>query len=245
MVKTFEVHRENLLPATPAQVWATVVTGPGNLRWLYPMEIEPRVGGVVSRGPSTVTVWEPPRHFALRHESEGNLVILEYRIEAHGDGHSLLRTHLHREHTGIEGEAWDSLIDCVEKFTDFYHHTLEQSLRYFPESAVNYFVFTGPDTAAGADAMIKLKAGLGLAEDVAAGAVVQLALPGLEAQAVTVDYADRYFLGLRTGDGLYRFFGRNHWQVPVNLSLHLFAEGIDREQTEQTWQAWLDGVFAA
>jgi hypothetical protein len=31
--------------------------------------------------------------------------------------------------------------------------------------------------------------------------------------------------------------------MPVGLSL-LFADSIDREQTEKAWSAWLDGVFA-
>ncbi len=85
MAQEFEICKENELPATPEQVWEAVATGPGNLRWLFPMEIEPRVGGAVSRGPSTVTAWDPPWRFACRYESEEGLsAVLEYLIELDG-----------------------------------------------------------------------------------------------------------------------------------------------------------------
>ena len=70
MTQTLDFQRQTVLPAAPERVWSAVATGAGNLAWLFPMEIEPWVGGVVSRGPCTVTVWNPPSDFACVHEAE-------------------------------------------------------------------------------------------------------------------------------------------------------------------------------
>ena len=52
------------------------------------------------------------------------------------------------------------------------------------------------------------------------------------------------FLGVRTSDGLYRFYGRNAFGMPVGLAHHLFAAAVDREKTELAWRTWLDGLYA-
>ena len=50
--------------------------------------------------------------------------------------------------------------------------------------------------------------------------------------------------GVRAEDGLYRFFGRNHYGGVVGMSAHLFADGVDAAAREAQLKAWLDGVFA-
>jgi hypothetical protein len=59
-----------------------------------------------------------------------------------------------------------------------------------------------------------------------------------------IDYSTREFLGVRTTDGLYRFFGRNHFGSVVGMSAHLFVDGIDAPAREAALKAWLDGVYA-
>jgi hypothetical protein len=59
-----------------------------------------------------------------------------------------------------------------------------------------------------------------------------------------VDYSTPAFLGVRSDDALYRFYGRDAWGWPVGVGHHLFAAGTDRETTERAWSAWLAGVFA-
>ena len=49
---------------------------------------------------------------------------------------------------------------------------------------------------------------------------------------------------MRTDDGLYRFFGRNHYGSVVGMSAHLFVDGVDAAQQEAALKAWLDGVYA-
>jgi hypothetical protein len=59
-----------------------------------------------------------------------------------------------------------------------------------------------------------------------------------------IDYSTRAFLGVRTADGLYRFFGRNHFGGVVGMSAHLFVDGVDAASSEAALQAWLNGVYA-
>ena len=52
------------------------------------------------------------------------------------------------------------------------------------------------------------------------------------------------FLGVRTGDGRYRFIHSGPLRGDtVVLGHHVFAE-VDQKETEQAWQAWLDQLFA-
>ena len=59
-----------------------------------------------------------------------------------------------------------------------------------------------------------------------------------------VDYSTKEFLGVRTAEGLYRFFGRNHYGGVVGMSAHLFAAGVDAAASEAALKAWLDAVYA-
>lgn len=65
---------------------------------------------------------------------------------------------------------------------------------------------------------------------------MRLAPPGLDPLDAVVDYLNPYFIGLRTDDGLYRFFGRNAWGWPIGLGHHLFADDVNQEKTEQAWR---------
>ena len=59
-----------------------------------------------------------------------------------------------------------------------------------------------------------------------------------------IDYSTPEFLGVRTEDGLYRFFGRNHYGSVVGMSAHLFAADVDAAELESALKAWLDGVYS-
>ena len=73
---------------------------------------------------------------------------------------------------------------------------------------------------------------------------VRLQLPGLDPIEAVVDYRSSHFIGLRSEDALYRFYGRNAFGGQVDAAHHLFADGVDRAKTELAWQTWLDGVYA-
>lgn len=245
MTQEFDIRREDKLLATPEQVWNAVATGPGNLGWLYPTEIELREGRAVSRGSGTVTVWDPPRHFACRYEHEdGFSAALDYRIEVPDGGSTVLHTVIRWVNNGIVDDGWETKADGAGKCAEFYHHTLGQYLRYFSGRPATYVAAHGPAAATEANAFTVLRRGLGLTDDVTEGDVVRLALSGLGPVDAVVDYLSPNFIGLRTTDGLYRFFGANAWGGPVGLSLHLFVDDADQDKTEHAWRLWLDGVFS-
>jgi hypothetical protein len=68
---------------------------------------------------------------------------------------------------------------------------------------------------------------------------VRLTPEGLAPIEGVVDYVSPVALGVRTGDGLYRFFGRGG---TVGVGHHIFAD-VDQQQAERSWQAWLTRLF--
>ncbi|MFJ9952663.1 SRPBCC domain-containing protein [Kitasatospora sp. NPDC091207] len=245
MAREFEVRREQDLPATAQQVWDAVATGAGNLGWLYPMEVEPRVGGKATRGDATVVAWEPPRHFAVRATQDGGFSnTLSYHVEPAADGTSHLRMGIHWVHTGVVDEAWawDAKTDAAEKHVDFYQHGLAGYLRHFAGRPAVYVRAQQPEPTADPADFAALRRRLGLPDDAAAGDRFTLLAPGPEhdPEEVVVDWLSTDFLGLRGRDALYRFFNGSTWNVPIWLGHHLFAEDTDEQQTTKAWTSWLN-----
>ena len=237
MPPEFECRREIVVPATPEQVWEAIATAAGNAAWLFPNEIDPN-------GPAT-TVWDPPRHFAVRQERGDWFNAVEYVIEGRDDGTTLLRY----AHSGIFVDDWDRQYDGAQAHTDFYLHTLGEYLQHFGGRAATYIGdvpggIQGPATSAAPDGFRRLHEALGLGAQAREGDSVRLTPEGLEPIEGVIDYLRPNFIGVRTGDALYRFFGRNAFGAPVGMSIHLFADGVEPETTKQIWQRWLDTSLA-
>jgi hypothetical protein len=230
MGREFEVRREVDLPGTPEQVWEAVSTEAGLASWLFPEG--------VGEG---IQAWEPPHRLAVRQEFPGGFNALEYTIEGR-EGQTTLRY----VHSGIFDDAgWDDQYDAVSQHTDFYLHTLGQYLAHFSPRTATYVGdvpggISGPEASMRPDGFERLKAALGL-DGASEGDQVALDIGG-RVDGV-LDYARGNFLGIRTGDGLYRFFGRNAFGGPVALALHDFSGG-DAEQTKQALKTWLDSIYA-
>jgi len=221
MSRPFEVAREIDLPAAPDDVWIAITAD--SAAWQFPgMEIpggsEPPKGGPIS-------TWDPPHRLVIRVESaDGTFNALDYAIEAREGGTAHLRT-------------------------DFYLHTLGQYLEHFNGRQVTYVGqpsagIEGPEAAGTPDAMDALRAALGVSSDAGVGDVVNASLGDAGPIAGVIDYSTPEFLGVRTADGLYRFFGRNHYGSVVGMSAHLFVEGVDAAAHEAALKAWLDGLYA-
>lgn len=237
MSREFQIRREVELPASAEQIFSAVTTGTAN--WLFPTDLEPGIDGGGPLG-STVT-WEPPGHFAVRTEGEdGWFNALEFLIEAREGGTAVLRY----VHSGVFMDNWDTQYDGADKHTDFYLHTLGQYLRYFPNRTATYLSVSGPSMSSAPNAFEMLKRELGLAETSKEGDSVRVAAPGLGAREVVVDYLRPQFVGLRSDDALYRFYGRNAFGGTVDAAHHLFAEKADHDDAERAWNTWLQGVFA-
>jgi hypothetical protein len=231
----FECSREIILPASPEEVWEAVSTAAGNAAWLFPNEIDP----------AGATTWDPPNHFAVRAERGDWFNALEYTIEGREGGTSRLRY----VHSGIFVEDWDSQFDAVQKHTDFYLHTLGQYLEHFKGRTATYVGdvpggIQGPPSSATPDGFQRLQRALGLLPQAEEGDAVRLTPRDLEPIEGVVDYRQPHFVGVRTPDELYCFFGRNAFGAPVGMSIHSFVHGIDAERAQQDWQRWLNGALA-
>jgi len=236
MSREFACKREVELPATPEEVWQAVATTAGNSAWLFPSEIDP--------DGRDAAVWDPPRHFVVRQQSGDWFNALEFEIEG-GDGST---TTLRYAHSGIFMDDWDTQYDAVQQHTDFYLHTLGQYLEHFEGRPATYIGggpggLQGPEASAAPDGFDRLKQALGLAAAPAPGDAVTVTPQGLAPFDAMIDYASPNFLGVRTGDGLYRFFGRNAFGAPVGMSIHLFGDAVDADQITQDWQTWLDSAL--
>jgi hypothetical protein len=229
MGKEFEIRREVELPATPEEVWEAVTTGPGTASWLFPSE----------PGPNDTVEADRPRRFAVRTEGEdGFFNALEFVIEAREGGTAVLRY----VHSGIFTDDWDNQYDAVNQHTDFYLHTLAQYLEHFSPRTATYIGggpdgINGPEASTGPGAFEKLKGELGVTAE---GDRVQL--PNGDGDGV-VDYLRPNFLGVRTDQALYRFFGRNAFGGPVGMSIHHFGNGVDADDAAATWRQWLETVY--
>jgi hypothetical protein len=217
------------LPATPEEVWEAVATGPGTASWLFPEE----------PGPNDIVESDRPYRYAVRTEGEGGFFnALEFVIEAREGGTAVLRY----VHSGVfDAEGWDDQYDAVESHTDFYLHTLGQYLEHFSPKTATYVGggpggIDGPEASMTPDAFEKLKSALGASSE---GDRVQLPNDGGEG---VVDYANATFLGVRTGDALYRFFGRNAFGGPVGMSIHHFGD-VDVEAATRAWSGWLESLY--
>ena len=244
MSRPFEITREVDLPAAPDDVWTAITAD--TAAWQFPTGLEIPAGAAPPEG-SPITTWDPPHRLVVRMESpDGTFNALDYAIEARDGG----TAHLRYVHSGIHADGWEDQYDAIGGHTDFYLHTLGEYLAHFNGRPVTYVGqpsagIDGPASAGGPDAMDTLRAALGLSANASPGDAVHASLGDAGTLDGVVDYATPEFLGVRTEDGLYRFFGRNHYGSVVGMSAHLFVDGVDAAAREAQLKAWLDEVYAA
>jgi uncharacterized protein YndB with AHSA1/START domain len=246
MPHEFELRKEVVLSATPDQVWAAIATGPGIDAWFMGRNrVEPREGGRSSMtigehtSEATVTAWEPPRRFAYRDDSPDGVTFMafEWLIEGRDDGTCVLRL----VQSGVLGDDWETEYDALGTGWDMYLHQLGQYLRFFPGRPATPVTVMGPGPADPEAAWAGLRRGLGLDGPPTEGDRVRLTPDGLAAVDGVVDYLSPDTLGVRAGDGLYRF--SRGFNGMVFAGHHLFAAGLDPDETERAWQAWVDRLF--
>jgi uncharacterized protein YndB with AHSA1/START domain len=248
MPHEFELRKEVTLDATPEQVWEAIATGAGMDAWFMGRNrVEPREGGRSSMTigehteEATVTAWEPPRRFAYRGDSPdgSTFMAFEWLIEGRDDGTCVLRL----VQSGVLGDDWETEYDALGKGWDMYLHQLGQYLRFFRGRAATPVTVMAPGPADAEAMWTGLRRGLGLAGPPAEGDRVRLTPDGLAPVDGVVDYLSPDILGVRSGDGLYRFV--RGFDGSVFAGHHRFAGDPDPRGTEQAWQAWLAGLFEA
>jgi uncharacterized protein YndB with AHSA1/START domain len=114
---TQTIRREVLIPQPPEQVWRALTDSVTLAEWMFPNDIEPRVGhhftfrvpanpkarfdGLIVR--CEVLECEPPRRLAFSWSAEGLVdTRVSFRLEPDGEG-----TRLHFEHSGFDvSQPW-------------------------------------------------------------------------------------------------------------------------------------------
>ncbi|WP_181777613.1 SRPBCC family protein [Amycolatopsis pittospori] len=236
MAKESEVRFEGFLPTTPADTWAAITADTGG--WLWPIRYEPRDGGAecgLTPNGGMVTVWKPSRRFVTYAEDgKGWFNTLEYVLEPKDGG-----TYLRFEHNTVL-EDWDVEYDACEQHTAFYYHSLGEYLTHFNGRQARYFKADAPEASIAPEAFEAVLKAVGAK---VADEKVDFEVPGVGTVEGVVDYLTSNFLGVRTEDALYRFYGRNVWGWPVGLAHHLFAEDADADKAEKAWTAWLTDLY--
>jgi hypothetical protein len=244
MSREFEITREIDLPAGPRDVWTAITAD--TAAWQFPTGMEIPAGTTPSPD-APVTTWDPPKRLVIRMESpDGTFNALDYSIEARAGG----TAHLRYVHSGILADEWEDQYDAIDGHTDFYLHTLAQYLEHFNGRPATYVGqpssgIEGPEAAGAADAMETLRSALGIGQDAAVGEAVHAQLGDAGPLDGVIDYATPQFLGVRTDDSLYRFFGRNHFGSVVGMSAHVFRDDADAVGAEAALKRWLASVYAS
>jgi len=243
MSRAFEISREVDLPAAPEDVWTAITAD--TAAWQFPTGMEIPAGATPPPG-APIQTWDPPSRLVIRMESpDGTFNALDYAIEARSGG----TAHLRYVHSGILADEWADQYDALDGHTDFYLHTLGQYLEHFNGRRVTYVGqpsagIEGPKAAGTPEAMDTLRAALGIGAGGAVGDAVHADLGDAGRLDGVIDYLTPAFLGVRTADGLYRFFGRNYFGSVVGMSAHVFRDDVDAAAAEGALKAWLDSVYA-
>jgi hypothetical protein len=226
--REFEIVYDTELPGTPERVWEAVTKG--TPAWMFPTD----------QWPDVKTVQEYPAHLVSRMDGpDGWFNQLEHVLEPLDGG----RAKLHYVHSGIFADNWDEQYDGARRHTEFYLHTLGQYLSYFDGKPVVFTDIQAPAASQAPDGFERLKKALGV-DSAAQGSVVEVEVDGVGRLSGEVDFTNGHFLGLRTADAMYRFFGRNAFGAPVGMTVHDFSGSGDPDATAKAWSGFLGKVYA-
>jgi uncharacterized protein YndB with AHSA1/START domain len=239
----WEQHDEVEIDATPEQVWEAIATGPGYDSWFMGRtEVEPGEGGQVRTDlgghvmESRITAWEPLRRLAYRGDEspDGRFIAFDFLIEGREQGSTVLRL---VTNGFLPGDDWEAEYDAMVKGGAMYFATLVAYLTHFAGRTATPISATGPTVPDARQVFDRIPAALGLTAAPAVGDRVHSAPAGLPLIDGVVDFINPDAIGVRTSDALYRFI--RGFFGPAVVGHHIFADGVDRKETEQAWRAWL------
>jgi hypothetical protein len=141
-------------------------------------------------------------------------------------------------------DDWESQYDGASKHTDFYLHSLAEYLRHFAGMPVVYIAADGPESSGTPGSFVRLAPALGISATARPGDAMALEIPGLDRIEAVIDYRNEWFLGLRSADALYRFYGRDRFGATVDAAHHVFGREVDADADQAAWSDWLAGVYA-
>jgi len=244
----WEQHDEVEVDATPEQVWEAIATGPGYDSWyMGRTEVEPGEGGTVRTDlagyvmESRITAWDPPRRFAYRGDEtpQGRFIAFEFLIEGREQGSTVLRL---VSNGFLPGDDWEAEFDAMRKGGAMYFATLGAYLTHFAGRTATPITVAAPAVPDTQVAFARVPAALGLAAGPVLGDRVMVTPAGLPPIDGVVNFVNPDAIGIRTRDALYRFV--RGFIGPMVVTHHVFAEGVDRQETERAWRAWLARLSA-
>ncbi len=242
MSHRFEESSEFEFDVSPEEVWAAIATGPGLSSWFMgATEVDPgertvrtTMGSFVQQ--SAIDVYEPASHFSFRgaESVDGRFFAMEFLVEGRANGTTLLRV----VSSGfLPDDDWETEFEAMQEGGRMYRHTLVEYLTHFagrPGVAVTASAAFG-DLDRRWDAV---KADLGITDGLSVGDVVSLTPTDLPPISGTVDFVTWETVGIRSADGLYRFY-RGFYATGVGH--HLFAVQNSQAPTDD-WQGWIDAI---
>jgi uncharacterized protein YndB with AHSA1/START domain len=243
----FEQPHHAEVPASPAEVWAAIATGPGIDSWFMGRnEVEAGTGGAVRTAfgeyapELPITEWDPGRRLAYHSGGapDGRFIAYEFLIEGRAGGSTVLRTVT----SGfLPGEDWAEEFEAMTLGGELYFRTLVEYLTCFAgRFAVPVTAFGPPGTSWSRDRPLLCRA-LGLSGRPEPGNPVRFAGAIQPADGV-VYFASAHAIGVRTPDALYRFI--RGFAKPVLAAHHLFGAAAEPGQDGQAWAAWLRQTLA-
>jgi uncharacterized protein YndB with AHSA1/START domain len=248
MGRDFRTSQEITTTATPEEVWDAIATGPGVNSWFMGRnEMESGEGGKTrmelmgETGESTITAWDPPRHFAIRGDEapDGSFHAFEYLIEARGQGSTVVRL----VHNGFIGhDNWEWEYNALSKGDPMYLGTLLTYLEHYRGKQATPLSAWAPPQPDEDTAWTGLLRGLGIEGEAEVGAPVRFQLPGEDEVTGVVDsFLPPGFLLVRADSGLYKFIGGGGM---IGVGHHVFAPVPDTKAAESAWQSWLTNLYA-
>ena len=174
-----------------------------------------------------MTAWEPPRHFATAPGRRRQP--LDYGSSPRGAG-----THLRYRHHGVLTGGLRPQLDACRQHTAFYYHSLGEYVRHFAGRDAAYVTADGARARRPTAASARVRARARRSPTTSRWATRVRLTPGrARADRRRRRLRDRPFLGVRSDDALYRFYGRDAWGWPVGVAHHLFAGGADATAAER------------
>lgn len=165
------VQIEFEVPGTPEEVWQAIASGPGISSWFVPAEFEERDGKPVAMklnfGPgmeprSEVTVWDPPRKFALT--ADGWLpgsppIANEWSVETRGGGICVVRI---VQSLFASTDDWDTQLESAKLGLASFLEILRLYLTHFRGQRSTVMKWMVPVAGTETDAWGALTSALGL-----------------------------------------------------------------------------------
>jgi uncharacterized protein YndB with AHSA1/START domain len=249
MPHPFRIESSVEIEATPEEVWEALTIGDQLDGWWIgaPNEVEPRLGGKVRQSfggavsESTITTWDPPRHFVDEGAPgpDGVVHVLEITLEGRSG-----TTTVRFVHRGFLGDDWESEYEALAEGDPMYFHQLAEYVRFFRGRPVAIIEHFQPDLTDRQAAMAILRDAMGVDDAVAVGDTVRLEPAGISPVEGSVDYVSTTILGVRTDDALYRFAF-----IPMGggiyMGHHIYRDDVDVPALTSAWAAWLDRAVAA